>query len=125
MKRALKLIVALIAVSYVGTANAAVLCRGPVTNIIVGYGTGDLEITWGTFGQIKFCNISANATTPYGTTVPKETCVAIMTQALSAYGTGKDFGVYTSAAITDCASLRDPANGWVVSPGPARTFVYN
>jgi hypothetical protein len=100
-------------------ASADVICRGRVQAVIVGT-NGYLNVNWG-FDWIYLCNVNADTASP-STVIGKETCKSIMSQAMTAMGTGKDFGSY-HVGISSCTGLRG-SDGWSVA-FPAQFYIFN
>jgi hypothetical protein len=85
----------------IGELQASVLCQGPVNRIRISNGSS-VMIDWG-FGLTRLCNLDSNYSYGGGTVSPNH-CRTIYSMALTARGTGADFGGSFSTGTT-CASV--------------------
>jgi len=114
LKKKLKLAMYALAaagLSMAQTANADVACAGPVYDVHVSR-DGALLIRFASFGMMNICFLGGTVNAP---TLPvtKESCQGIMTLALTAKGTGKDFSVtIPTPAGTSCSSFAPGSGLW-------------
>jgi len=98
MKAAVKLagaLCGLAAMAFSNSAQANVMCTGPVYEVRV-TAAGYLAVNWGAMGFTQFCSLVTSGNNP-GPAISTETCKGIMTLALTAKGSGRDFGADTTA----------------------------
>lgn len=115
-----KLAIGMLSVAfYAASAEADVICRGPVNSVGV-LPNGAVQVDWG-FGGIYVCWAGANSPSPTDV-VAKETCSVITSQAMTSLSTGKDFGAYFGG-ISSCANIRNNGNGWG-NPQPSEFFLF-